>query len=125
MEGNTFVYPVFLIFTCAAVLATLALYTRQSLLVAYMLLGILLGPGGLKLVPQLPLAREIGDVGIIFLLFLLGLDLSPKELIHTLRKTSEVTLISSLIFGALGFWIGYMFGFSSVECAMIGIALIF
>lgn len=125
MEGTTFIYPVFLIFTCAAVLATLALYTRQSLLVAYMLLGIMLGPSGFKLVPQLPLARELGDIGIIFLLFLLGLDLSPKDLLHTLRATSEVTVISSLIFAAVGFWVGYLFGFNVNECAIIGIALVF
>ena len=38
------VFSLFLIFTGAALLATVALYARQSLLVVYILLGLLLGP---------------------------------------------------------------------------------
>jgi Kef-type K+ transport system membrane component KefB len=125
VAGDSFIFTIFIIFSCAAALATIALYTRQSLLVAYMLLGVLLGPSGFKLVPQLSLAHDIGDVGIIFLLFLLGLDLSPKELFHTLRKTTEITLISTAVFTAIGFAVGYMLGFNLFECAIIGAALTF
>lgn len=125
MTDEVFVFTIFLIFTSAAILATIALFTRQSLLVAYMLLGVLLGPSGLKLVPQLSLARGIGEIGIIFLLFLLGLDLSPKELIHTLRKTTEVTLISSLVFAGIGFLVGYLFNFTLIESLLIGAAMMF
>ena len=42
----------FLIFAGAAVVATAALYTRQPLLVAYIIVGCALGPHGLKLVPD-------------------------------------------------------------------------
>ena len=66
---------IFLIFTGAAVLATLALYTRQAILVAYILLGVLLGPSGLSLVGDPEMLQQIAHVGIIFLLYLLGLDL--------------------------------------------------
>jgi Kef-type K+ transport system membrane component KefB len=125
MPDHSFVFTIFVIFTSAALLATLVLYTRQSLLVAYILLGILLGPSVFKLVPNLQLAHDIGDVGVIFLLFLLGLDLSPKELLHTLRKTTLVTLISSLAFWLMGFAVSFWFGFNIMECALIGAALIF
>lgn len=125
MQETPFIFSIFLIFTGAAILATLALYTRQSVLVAYMLLGVVLGPSGLKLVPDINLAREIGDVGIIFLLFLLGLDLNPKDLIHTLQKTTIVTLVSSLVFALVGFVVGYLFGFSFTENLLIGAALMF
>src|SRR4051812_14357387 len=125
MQESQFVFSIFLIFTGAAILATLALYTRQSVLVAYMLLGVALGPNGLKLVPDINLAREIGETGIIFLLFLLGLDLNPKDLIHTLRKTTIVTLVSSLVFALIGFIVGYLFGFTFTESLLIGAALMF
>ena len=47
MHTEPIVYSIFLIFTGAAIVSTLVLYTRQSLLVAYMLLGVLIGPWGL------------------------------------------------------------------------------
>jgi Kef-type K+ transport system membrane component KefB len=125
MESHNFIFSIYWVFTGAALLGTLALYTRQSLLVAYILLGILLGPSGLKVVPNLELAHDIGDVGIIFLLFLLGLDLTPRELIASLRKTTLVTLVFSILFISSGFAVGYLFNFTLVESLLIGASLIF
>jgi len=125
MHGTSFVFFTFIVFTGAAILATLALYTRQSLLVAYILLGVLFGPSGLNLVPHITLAREIGDVGVILLLFLLGLDLSPKELISTFRNTIAITIVSSIIFAGLGMAVGALFGLSLAENALVGASAMF
>lgn len=125
MSSIPLIHLIFLIFSGAAILATFALFTRQSLLVAYILLGILLGPSVLKLVPELGLTHQIGDMGITFLLFLLGLDLSPVDLLHTIRKTTLVTIFSSVIFIVLGFAVAYLFGFSWLESLLIGAALMF
>ena len=76
MLHDSILFSIFLIFTGAAVLAAIALYARQSLLVAYILLGGLVGPWGLKLVSDAAIIQQIGHIGIIFLLFLLGLNLS-------------------------------------------------
>ncbi|WP_010598693.1 cation:proton antiporter domain-containing protein [Rickettsiella massiliensis] len=122
---HSFVFSTFIIFTGAAVLATIALYTRQSLLVAYILLGVLLGPSGLKLVPNITVARGFGDVGIIFLLFLVGLDLTPQEFYRSLRKTALATLVFSALFTTIGFAVGYFFGFALLESLLIGASLIF
>lgn len=113
-------YVMFLIFTGTAVLSTLALFTRQSLLVAYIVLGVILGPWGLKLVKNSGTIQQVGDVGIIFLLFLLGLDLQPQNLFHSLRKMSLITAISSGIFFAIGFFTCHFFGYTFTECLMIG-----
>lgn len=115
----------FLIFTGAAVLGTLALYARQSLLLAYILLGILLGPSVLGLIPNLELLEQISHIGITFLLFLLGLDLQPRELLHLLRKTTMVTLASSALFAAVGYVAGQLTGFTPLESLLIGAAAMF
>ncbi|EKD54824.1 MAG: hypothetical protein ACD_60C00041G0015 [uncultured bacterium] len=121
----TLIYMMFLIFTGTAILATIALFTRQSLLVAYMALGALLGPWGLKLIKDSMAIKQTGDIGIIFLLFLLGLDLQPQSLWHSLRKMSWIALVSSLLFFIVGFIISYLFGFKLGECVVIGIAMMF
>jgi Kef-type K+ transport system membrane component KefB len=122
---HNLVYSIFLIFTGAAVLSTAALLTRQSMLVAYMLLGVILGPWCLKLVGDSGAVRHIGDVGIIFLLFLLGLHLPPQKLIHMLRKVSLVGLISSLLFAFIGYGIGLLFHYNQTESIVIGAAMMF
>jgi Kef-type K+ transport system membrane component KefB len=106
-------------------MSTLALFTRQSLLVAYIILGVLLGPSGFKLVSNSGLLKPIGDVGIIFLLFLLGLNLHPQSLLRTLRKTVVVTVVSSLLFAGVGFLVAYIFRYSYMECLIVGMAMMF
>ena len=88
----------FLIFVGTAVLATLALYTRQPLIVAYISVGIILGPSGVSLIDDPDLISSIAKIGIIFLLFLLGLDMKPEKLINTLKNTSLVAFASCAIF---------------------------
>jgi len=125
MDQDSIVFTVFLVFTGAALFATLALYARQSLLVAYILLGVLLGPWGLELVDDPELIRDISEFGIIFLLFLLGLNLQPQELARMMRKTTLVTLISSALFALAGFAIALAFGFTLMEGLLIGGAATF
>lgn len=125
METNRILLDVFLIFGGAAVLSTLVLLSRQSLLVAYMILGIAFGPWGLKLVPHLQLAKDIGDIGIIFLLFLLGLELDPRDLWRMLSKISIISVVSSIVFFIVGAGIAFLFGFQMTESVIIGIAMMF
>ncbi len=125
MEHDSIVFTIFLVFTGAALFATVALFARQSLLVAYILLGALLGPSALGLVSDPELIRNISEFGIIFLLFLLGLNLQPQELIRMVAKTTEVTLLSSLAFFALGFGVSLAFGFTLMEAVLVGGAATF
>ena len=125
MNTNSIEFSMFLIFTGAAVLATVALFARQAMLVAYIILGIILGPWGLGLVSDPGLVKDISNVGIIFLLFLLGLDLLPRQLMQMLGEALSTTLFSSFIFFGFGFAVGYGFGFPIHESLVIGIALMF
>lgn len=115
----------FLIFTGAAVFASIALYTRQPLLVVYILLGALVGPYGFELITDVTLIAELSTVGIIFLLFLLGLDMQPKALLSILSKATSIGVVSSAVFALSGYAIAWVFGFSHMECLVIGMAMMF
>ncbi|MGI9311575.1 MAG: cation:proton antiporter [bacterium] len=123
--GDSVMFELFLIFSGAAILATAALYLRQAMLVAYLALGSLLGPWGLALVTDAELIGDIARIGIIFLLFLLGLDLSPRKLIHLLRETTLVTLASALLFAAVAAAIAWAHGFGGGDVLLIGVAASF
>lgn len=122
---HNLIFSIFLIFAGAAVLSTFALWTRQSLLVAYIVLGILLGPWGLKLIPNTTLVHSVSEVGIIFLLFLLGLNLPVRKLISMLQQAIWVALVSSIVFMAMGYFVAWLWGFTPGECLVIGAAMMF
>ena len=125
MEPDSLLFSFFLIFSGAALLSTLALFFKQPLLVAYIFIGIILGPYGLGYISDPALLNDIAKFGIIFLLFLLGLDMQPKKLFSTLKKTLLVTLASSTVFVVLGYSTGLLFAFSQVESLVIGFSMIF
>ncbi len=125
MTDDPVVFTIFLIFTGAAMLATAALYARQALLVSYILLGICIGPWGIGLVPDPVIVKAIAHIGIIFLLFLIGLNLPAQKFLHMVRKTTIVTGVSSLLFLFVGMAFGRTFGFSMVESLVIGFTLMF
>ena len=124
MEASI-VHSFFLIFAGAAVIATFALYTRQPLIIAYIALGALLGPSALGLIDEPELMNDMSHVGIIFLLFLLGLDMQPSHLINMLKKASWIALLSSIAFASFGYAIALSFGYTQTESIIVGIAMMF
>jgi len=125
MHEDSLIFSIFLIFTGAALFAALALFARQSLLVAYILLGGVVGPAGFALVRDASLIQQIGHIGIIFLLFLLGLNLQPTQLMRMLREAVVVTSASSVVFGAVGTLIGVLAGYDLIESLIIGSVMMF
>lgn len=119
------VFSIFLIFTGAAIFATASLFARQTMLVAYIALGLMVGPYGFGLMSDVHMVQEIAHIGIIFLLFLLGLNLIPQKLVALLRKTSIITGITSGTFALGGALISHLLGFSFAESLVIGAAMMF
>lgn len=125
MLDDAVVHTLFLIFSGAAALATLALYARQSLLVSYILLGGLFGPWGLGLIAEPAFIHGIAHIGVIFLLFLLGLNLHPAQLLHFLGRGVFITAFSALAFAVSGFAVAQLFSFAFIDSLLIGASCMF
>ena len=124
-DPGSIVDSIFLIYSGAAVLAAIALYTRQPLLVAYIATGCLLGPYGFGFVADPRLLTEMAEIGIVFLLYLVGLDLQPGKLKNMLGKSLITAVVSSVVFFLAGFGLMKAFDYSNVEAAVTGIAISF
>ncbi|MFT6873899.1 MAG: Kef-type K+ transport system membrane component KefB [Granulosicoccus sp.] len=125
MHDTSIIFSLFLVFSGAAVVATIALYAKQALLIAYILLGALLGPWALDLVSNPDLIAEISNVGILFLLFLLGLNLEPQDLKKLFKEAIVVTVASSMAFAILGLIVAQIFGFSLYDSLLIAAGMMF
>ena len=124
-HSDEIIFTIFVIFSGAAILATLALYARQTLLIAYILLGVVLGPSMLGVVENHEFIQQVADIGIMFLLFLLGLSLNPNKLIGLLKDATLVTLLSSMVFALIGYMTALALGFTQLECLVIAGSMVF
>lgn len=125
MGSETIVFSIFMIFCGAAVVSTFALFTRQPLIVGYIILGGLFGPYGLNLVSDSKTLEQFSHIGIVFLLFLLGLDLQPRNFGKLLGRSALVTVSSGIVLSLSGTLICKQFGFSWMESLLIGVSLVF
>lgn len=98
---------------------------KQPLIIGYILSGIIIGPFFLNMMPKTDTLATFSQFGIAFLLFIVGLHLSPK-VIKEVGKASLITGIGQIVFTSLvGFLIAFLFGFSPLVSAYIAVALTF
>jgi len=114
-----------LIFTGAALFATLFLYLRQPIILAYIVLGIVVGPKGLGLISDAEQIERLAHIGIILLLFLIGLNFQPAKFVGLLGRVGIVTLTTCFIFMLLSLTAASALGFPFIDSLIIGAALMF
>ncbi len=114
-----------MIFAGAAVLATLFLYLRQPIILAYIVLGFVVGPWGLGLITDADEIEKLSHFGIILLLFLIGLNFQPAKLIGLLGEVSVITLTTCAVFTLAVMLAALALGFPLVDSVVIGAALMF
>lgn len=109
----------------AALIGALALWLRQPLIIAFILVGILEGPAGLGWVTAADQIDLLAKIGIALLLFVVGLKLDLR-LIRTLGPLAVVTGIGQMLFSStLGYLAARGFGMESVAALYVAAALAF
>lgn len=108
-----------------ATLGILASLLRQPLLLAYLATGAVIGYFGFLHVANQEFFRVFSDLGIMFLLFLIGLEINYTSL-RLVGKTSLIIGTGQILFTSLaGFGISKLLGFELLPALYIAIALTF
>lgn len=104
-----------------AVIARIASRVGIATIPFYLLAGLAFGKGGiLPLVTTQEFIHTGSEIGLILLLFMLGLEYSASELVHTLRQTARAGLIDVVLNFAPGLVAGFMLGWGFVPALFLG-----
>jgi len=96
----------------AAILAFIGQRLRQPLLLAYLLAGVLIGPKiGLGIVNDEASIQTVSEIGLILLLFIIGLELDLKKLLSAGKPVLVTGVLQFPLCAALGFAFFVPFGF--------------
>ena len=109
----------------AAAVVTVPIFRKLGLgsILGYLAAGIILGPAVTGIIHDPEVVLHFAELGVILLLFLIGLELAPEKL-WRMRIQIGITggsqlLISALIIGVLAFWLS----FSILQSLIIGLTL--
>ena len=107
----------------AAVFGYLAQLVRLPALVGYLVAGIVIGPYTPGFVADVKLAKQLAEIGIILLMFGVGLHFSIPDLVRVRRVAVPGALFQMFSATALGALIAYAIGFSVSNSLVYGLAL--
>jgi len=125
MINDIILWDIGLIIISATLLANIARILKQPLIMAYVLAGVLIGPLGLKIITDHEAIRSLSELGIAFLLFIVGLELDLRRLRDVGTVSSVTAIVSGVVIFALGAGITYYMGFTDIESIYFGLALTF
>jgi len=107
--------------TFAVITAGLILdFLKQPIVVAYLMVGVVLGPGMFGLVQDATYLGPLGAMGLVLLLFFVGMEVRPVELIKSWRIAVIGTLLQ-VLGSCLAVWaIGLYFDWKLARIVLLG-----
>ena len=98
----------------------LARLLRLPVILGYLIGGIAVGPHGFGLVHDLGTINTLATIGVILLLFTLGLEFSLKEVMRVGRIAILGGIVQILLTAAVGLALGRLVGFTMLEAVFFG-----
>jgi CPA2 family monovalent cation:H+ antiporter-2 len=110
-------------FVLAFVFGLLATRLRLSPIVGYLLAGVLVGPHTPGFVGDQTLAPQLAEIGVILLMFGVGLHFSMRDLISVRKIAVPGALVQMAAATAMGWFMGTRLGWSDAEGLLFGLSL--
>ena len=103
------------LFILSIIVVLICIRFRLPSIVGFLFTGVLCGPSALGLIPTPEAVDTMADVGVAFLMFSIGMELSGKELVRLkkplfLGGSSQVLLTTAFIFALTFWWCGPRLG---------------
>jgi CPA2 family monovalent cation:H+ antiporter-2 len=100
--------------------AAIAVWLGQSALIGYIIAGVAIGPYTPGFVADQHAVAALADIGIVFLLFAVGLHLSLRDLLRTGPVSIVGGLVQIVLILGAGYGAGLLFGWKHVESLFFG-----
>jgi Kef-type K+ transport system membrane component KefB len=112
MEQHDLLFNIGLVFTIATLFAFVAKALRQPLILAYLVAGAVIGPEiGFAWVEDKHTIELISEIGLILLLFIIGLEIDLKKLLSAGRTILVAGMSQFLLCVAMGIGVAFVMGF--------------
>jgi len=96
---------------------------RLPVFTGYILAGALLGPHGIGFLTDTALMNQLGSIGVVLLLFFIGMEISPKQLLASWRVTFVGTLLQVILSVAVVCLLGLFFDWPLARMVLIGFVI--
>src|SRR5688572_12217356 len=120
-DAHEFLQTLALVLCAAAVTTVLFQRLRQPVVLGYLLAGMIIGPYiPVPLEADDRTVRTLAEVGVILLMFSLGIEFSLSKLMRVGRTAAFVAIVQCSLMLWLGYLLGELFGWSRLQSIFAG-----
>ena len=121
MNAHAFLQALVVVLGVAALTTVVFQRLRQPVVLGYILAGLIVGPYlPIPLVADRQVVLTLSELGVILLMFALGLEFSPRKLMRVGPTAGVTAVIQSSLMVWLGFWAGRALGWTVLESIFAG-----
>ena len=120
MEATPLIVELAVALVAATVGAVLAVRLGVSPIVGYIVAGIAIGPYTPGLVGDAEVVRSVADIGVVFLMFAIGAQVSLPDLARVGRLASIGGVVQTLVLLGAGYLVGLAIGLTPLEALFLG-----
>src|SRR5688572_31582360 len=122
-----FIQDLAIVMIVAGVVTIVFHLLRQPVVLGYILAGVIIGPHTPPF-PLIPLAHKpsidaMSELGVIFLMFSLGLHFSLRQLVRVGPTAVLGATLEIIVMALVGYWIGRLFGWGTMDSIFLGATL--
>ncbi len=123
-EGSQIPFALLIVFGCAKLAAEIAERLNQPGIVGEIIAGVLIGPSVLGWIQPSDLLKTLADLGVMFLLFRVGLEVKASELIRIGGRATVVAFCGVVVPFFLGWGIMAAWGHAHIDGIFVGAAMV-
>lgn len=125
IEGQeNILLALFIMLAAAKLMAEIFERLRQPPVVGEILAGVLIGPSLLNWVRPSEITATLAEIGVIFLLFTVGLEIKPASIFHVGKRAVVVGVLGVILPFFAGWLLMKSYGGSQIESLFIGTAMV-
>ncbi len=124
VENARILLDLFIMLAAAKLMAEVFERLKQPAVVGEILAGVIIGPSLLGWVAPSAIINILAEIGVIFLLFNVGLETKPQAIFQVGKRAVIVGILGVLLPFVAGYFIAVAWGASFVESMFIGAALV-
>lgn len=124
VENAEILLGLFLMLAAAKIMAEIFERLNQPAVVGEILAGVLIGPSILGWIEPSHIIDILAEIGVIFLLFNVGLETKPKDILAVGRRAALVGVLGVIFPFIAGYFISVWWGGSTIEALFIGAAMV-
>jgi len=123
-EGGKLLFTLFVMFVSAKLAAELFERFKQPAVAGEIIAGVIVGPSVLALVGPTELTNAMAEIGVIFLLFLVGMETKPADIFRVGGRAMVVAILGVVVPFIAGYLIMYLWGKPNIEAIFVGAAMV-